>query len=53
MSEADAENILENFEQIAASGGSGVAVGANQVLAKVEAQEGTTRREKLIQYLGR
>lgn len=53
MSEADAENILENFEQIAASGGSGVAAGANQVLAKVEAQEGTTRREKLIQYLGR
>jgi hypothetical protein len=53
MSEADAVTILENFEAIAAMGGTGVPEGAAAVLAQVDAEEGATRRDKLIQYLSK
>ncbi len=51
MTPADVEVILNNLEEIAAKGGTGVPAGAGEIVAKVDAQPGDTRRDKLINYL--
>lgn len=51
MSDQDVDIILGSLEEVAAAGGSGVPEGAASVLAKVDAQEGGSRREKLMKYI--
>jgi len=51
MTDQDVENILSNFSQVASTGGEGVPAAAQAILASIEAKEGSTQREKLINYL--
>jgi hypothetical protein len=51
MSDDDVSNILNNFSQVAATGGEGVPAAAQNVLNQIDQQEGETQREKLINYL--
>ncbi|WP_141731777.1 hypothetical protein [Oligoflexus tunisiensis] len=51
MTDEDVTNILENFSQVAATGGEGVPAAAQKVLTQIDEQEGATQKEKLINYL--
>ncbi len=51
MSDEDVDVILGNLAEVAATGSGGVPEGASNILAKVDEQEGGSRREKLIKYL--
>lgn len=51
MTDADVDNILNNLTQVAASGGTGVPAAAQAVLSKVDQQDGTSNKDKLINYL--
>lgn len=52
MTDADVDNILNNFEAIAeAEGGGAVAEGVEEFISQLDAAPGGTRREKLLAYL--
>ncbi len=51
MTDEDVSNILNNFSQVAATGGEGVPAAAQNVLNQIDQQEGATQKEKLINYL--
>jgi len=51
MTDEDVSNILNNFSQVAATGGEGVPAAAQNVLNQIDQQEGATQKEKLISYL--
>ncbi len=52
MSEADVDNIVDNFESLAAASGGGVvAEGAAAIIQQLDAAPGGTRKEKLMAYL--
>ncbi len=51
MTDEDVSNILNNFSEVAASGGAGVPAAAQAVLASIDTQEGATQKEKLVNYL--
>ncbi|MBC7658219.1 MAG: hypothetical protein H7249_00770 [Chitinophagaceae bacterium] len=52
MSNADVDNILNNFTAIAtAAGGGAVAEGADAFMSQLNSMPGETRRDKLISYL--
>jgi hypothetical protein len=51
MTDEDVENILSNFTQVASTGGAGVPAASQAILTSIEAKEGATQREKLINYL--
>ncbi len=51
MTDEDVSNILNNFSQVAATGGEGVPAAAQHVLNQIDQQEGATQKEKLINYL--
>ncbi len=55
MTDADVDNILNNFEAIAAASGEGqsdiVAKGAEEFISQLDGTPGDTRREKLVNYL--
>lgn len=52
MTEEDVNNILDNFEAIAATAGGGViAEGAEELIAQLDSAPGETRRDKLLNYL--
>lgn len=51
MTDEDVTNILNNFAQVAATGGEGVPAAAQAVLQQIQQQEGVTDKEKLINFL--
>jgi len=54
MTDADVDNILDNFEQIAAASGDEdgvIAKGAEAFISQLDNSPGGTRREKLLNYL--
>lgn len=51
MTDEDVSNILNNFSEVAASGGEGVPAAAQTVLNQIDQQEGATQKEKLVNFL--
>lgn len=52
MTDADVDNILDNFEAIAAAAGGGtIAEGAKDLIEELDSAPGETRRDKLLNYL--
>jgi hypothetical protein len=51
MTDEDVTNILNNFSEVAASGGEGVPEAAQKVLNQIDQQEGATQKEKLVNFL--
>ncbi len=53
MTDEDVDQILNNLTDVAANGSTGVPAAAQSVLAKVDAEEGESRRDRLISYLNK